>query len=481
MVTLIKSRQLVMLMVVLLGGYLTVDALAAGSSSSGIRIQYSPSNEDFANPERGFMYQATVWPDRSGSFSGIKRDRPQDSVVWIYFRIDNYRTRPFDAAGLARISAAFDAVRNAELKVVATFTYNFAIGDPDAPLSRVLEHISQLAPILQKHAAVILTLHAGFVGAWGEWHSSTNDLTSPDNQKAILDALLKALPSERMIQLRRPAIKNTHYGGPMMEAEAFSGTDAARIGHQNDCFLSSDSDAGTYRSTPRSSPDASTIQFWKDFIAQEGRFTPVGGESCASNPPRSECPTALEELEMLHWSYMNNGYNKEVLDSWVSGGCMETIRRRLGYRLVLKEALIPQTVETGGTLSLEVHLSNHGYAAMFNARPVFAVLEGEGQRYEIPLSTVDPRRWEAGGDYTIAVNVPLPTNMVPGNYKLGLWLPDEATSLRNSPAYAVRFANTNVWEAATGLNILTTNLQVTRVVPDSSPPAAPTGLRITQR
>ena len=96
-------------------------------------------------------------------------------------------------------------------------------------------------------------------------------------------------------------------------------------------------------------------------------------------------------------------------------------------------------------MSLVVHLSNQGYAAMFNARPVFAVLEGEGQRYEIPLSTVDPRRWEAGGDYTIAVNVPLPTNMVPGNYKLGLWLPDEATSLRNSPAYAVRFANTNVW------------------------------------
>jgi hypothetical protein len=45
-------------------------------------------------------------------------------------------------------------------------------------------------------------------------------------------------------------------------------------------------------------------------------------------------------------------------------------------------------------------------------------------------------------------------------YQLGLWLPDASSSLRNAPAYAVRFANNNVWDAATGINILTSDLQV---------------------
>lgn len=57
-------------------------------------------------------------------------------------------------------------------------------------------------------------------------------------------------------------------GGPLAEASAFDGSDAARVGHHNDCFLASDDDWGTYEDP---------IDDWKAFIAQEGRFTPVGG------------------------------------------------------------------------------------------------------------------------------------------------------------------------------------------------------------
>ncbi len=115
----------------------------------------------------------------------------------------------------------------------------------------------------------------------------------------------------------------------------------------------------------------------------------------------------------------------------------------------------------GGTLSLEVRFSNVGYAAMYRARSVYGVLQNENYRYEFVLPGVDPRRWEAGLEYTINVSVTLPINIVPGTYKIGLWLPDEAISLRDLPAYAARFANIDVWEPATGLNILTSNLLVT--------------------
>jgi hypothetical protein len=435
-------------------------------------VTYIASNEDFSNPERGFMHQKSIWPDQgTDQFSGIKRDNPADSLVWIYFRLDNYRSREIDQNGLSLIEGAFQNARSKGLKLVIRFVYNAGMGatsdpnsaNPDAPLDLVLQHISQLKPILVDNADVIAVMQAGFVGHWGEWHSSKY-LDSVESRKAILDALLDTLPKNRMLQVRYPRYKELFYHGPLTETDAFLELDASRIGHHNDCFLRDDDDT-TYRSKTitnycKNSP-VGEVACWKDFVSQEGRYTPIGGETCQLNPPRTECSAAVQELETLHWSFINNGYRKEVLDSWVAGGCIDTIRLRLGYRLTLKKARFSTSVQPGSTFNLEVQLSNTGFAALYNPRPVFAVLTGGGKRYELPLPTIDPRRWEPGKDHTISVSTPVPSDIAPGTYQISLWLPDQYNSLRSIPAYSVRFANANVWDANTGLNILASDLLVT--------------------
>jgi hypothetical protein len=97
---------------------------------------------------------------------------------------------------------------------------------------------------------------------------------------------------------------------------------------------------------------------------------------------------------------------------------------------------------------------------MYNPRPVYVVLQSGSTRYEIPVPGLDPRRWQAGQEQNLDFTVNLPASIPPGTYRLALWLPDAASSLRNTPAYSVRFANTNVWDAATGMNILTNSLGV---------------------
>lgn len=58
-----------------------------------------------------------------------------------------------------------------------------------------------LAEVVQ--IAVDLTVQAGFVGAWGEWHSSTNKLADNGyNEQQIVNALLVAVPANRTVQLR---------------------------------------------------------------------------------------------------------------------------------------------------------------------------------------------------------------------------------------------------------------------------------------
>ena len=440
------------------------------------RIVYTVSNEDFANPERGFMKQSSIFPDQPFDANKVRALQPSDTLVWIYFRLDNYRTRTLDQNGLNTIRSVFSTARSRGLKLVIRFVYNDGPGsttdpnlaNPDAPIELVLQHIEQLKPILVENADVIAVMQAGFVGHWGEWHSSKY-LHPLEYRKAIVDALLAALPKERMIQIRYPRYKQIWYQTPLTAQEAFSGSDKSRIAHHNDCFLRDQDDAGTYKSVSAQIPKITStycdgkdaISCWKDFVTTESQFTPVGGETCQYNPPRSDCPNALQEMALLHWSFLNNGYRPEVLSSWSSGGCMETIRRSLGYRLVLKEASLPQAIRPGGTLSVNIRLSNQGFAAMYNPRPLILVLMGGGKRFEAPIPNVDPRRWAPGQEQTLNLSLNLPANIPAGTYQLGLWLPDASSSLRTSPAYAVRFANTAVWDPATGINFLTNNLQVT--------------------
>ncbi|NIM96355.1 MAG: DUF4832 domain-containing protein [Anaerolineales bacterium] len=470
-----------------------------------IRIVFTPSNEDFANPERGFMKQSSIWPDEPFSTSKIRRKEPSDSVVWVYFRLDNYRDprdgvgvtlndyqcQPIDATGLSRIEQTFQTAREKGLKLVYRFIYNWGPGstkypdqaNPDVPIECVRQHLEQLRPIMIANVDVTVAVQVGFVGHWGEWHSSKY-LHPLEIRSEIVNTLLDIVPKERMLQLRYPRYKELFFGGVLSETEAFSQSPQSRVGHHNDCFLR-DQDDTTYRSTTNQEPKHHStycdgqdpITCWKDFVSQEGRFTPIGGETCQYNPPRTECANALAEMEALHWSFINNGYRQEVLDSWVAGGCMDTIRQRLGYRLVLTEAVMPEAVRPGSSFDLKVSLRNDGFAAMFNERPVYVVLDGAGVRYGVQLENTDPRRWESGQSQTINARLQLPGDLADGTYRLSLWLPDQASTLRDNPSYAVRFANNQVWEVDSGLNILTTNFRVATDAQGFEDPTA-LGLRV---
>lgn len=471
-----------------ISGTISPSATPTITGTQGTAILYTASNDDIQNPERGFMRQASVWLDQPDNSAGkINRRNPTDSLVWVYFRLDNYRDKPIDQHGLTIVQNTFNKAREQGLKLVIRFIYNWgpgwtndaALATPDAPLNLVLSQIEQLRPLLVQNNDVIAAMQAGFVGHWGEWHSSAY-LYTPASQKAIIDALLAALPKDRMLMLRYPRYKEIHYGGPMTELVAFNQSDISRIGHHNDCFLADPSDSGTYLSRQAQPPNqtstlctgASEIQCWRDFISQDGQFTPVGGESCQVNTPRTLCPNTLIELQELHWSFINNDYHPDVLTSWQSGGCMGDIRKRLGYRLILKQAVIPTALKPGSAFDMSVTLENQGFASMYNERPIYAVVRNTTTRYQA-LLPVDPRTWKSGGTYTINARFRLPPAIVPGTYELGLWLPDAHSSIKSNPLYAVQFANINTWDQTTGLNILTRDFIVDSNGQFIDDPAAP--------
>lgn len=405
------------------------------------------ATEEVLNPGRGFHDFVDLLSN--DDFSGVRA--AGRTLAYAGVSLLPYLNAPLDSAFLTKLDLGLSRVRDAKIKVVLRFMYRDDFADPnDAPLSRVLEHIAALAPVVGKHQDVVLVLEAGFIGPWGEWHSSTNGLDGDAAaQKSILDALLSMMPADGFVLVRRWSFKQGYAGGPVSEVQAFGGTPVARVGHHNDCFLSSADDVGTY--------PAGQVDAWKALLAQDTRFVPMGGETCADFAARTTCSVAVPEMKALHWSFLNELYHPAVISRWKSEGCYAEIRARLGHRLVVEDATFPEQAKPGCGLPLSVTLRNDGFAPPWDRKELLVVLDGP-TRLEQPFA-FDARRLEPG-KRTLETVVALPPNLPPGKYRVALWLPDSAPTLRPMPDYAIRLANASVWDGTSGLNVLSDSLEV---------------------
>ncbi len=421
----------------------TGDAAETGATEEPATVALAFSSTDAAidNPERGLYTWAYL------EHTDVSTLRAEGyTLVYTPLVLADHRDSAIPQSTIDTWSAGFDRLREAGLKAIVRATYtDYDTGEyDDASADRILEHIAQLEPLLATHADVIATQQAGWMGAWGEWHSSTNGLFDDEaTWTGVLDAIVAALPEHRTVQLRTPMFKQTAYGGPLDATDAFSGTPAARVGHHNDCFLASDTDWGTY-------PEHA-IETYKDFVAQEGLYLPVGGETCNDDPARTTCPVATEELERLHWSYLNILWHPDVIERWRNEGCFDEVVQRLGYRFALTDGEVSEAVAPGGLLQLALTLENHGYASPFNPRDVVLVLRSESERHEASLPD-DPRTWTAGDAQDLRWTLRLPASLPTGTYDLALWLPDPEPSLRDDERYAIQLANEGLWQA--GENVI---------------------------
>ena len=453
-------------------------------------VSFSPSDDNFPNPERGFYWGLTPFPIGTGrtpvDAQTLAAIRAQGiTLIRAYYVLDEFRDGPLSRAALDAINLDFVTIRQSGLKVIPRFTYNFpclsslepcgaaaiAAQAIDPPLSRVLEHIDQLTPGLRAGSDVIAFMEMGFVGAWGEWHNSSSGLVNPNrtlntSSAAIVDRVLLALADNRMAALRYPYHKQALVGSGALEAsEAFNGTARARLGAHNDCFLASADDLGTY-APPVQVAGVDNVEALHEFLNLDNRFVPQGGETCSAGvqaQPYIGCDNALSEFRRLRWSTINIGFHPSVIDLWRQQGCFADVQKRLGYRFRLVTADVPEQVQLGRSFTMQMTVTNDGWAAPFNPRAVEIILRHAvtGRLSVFPVDA-DPRFWGAGETQTITISAMLSSAQETGPYEVLLNMPDPEPDLRWRPDYAIRLANQNVWEPDTGYNDLQTVVMVAR-------------------
>lgn len=458
-------------------------------------VIYSSTTALFPNPERGFYryYESrssapTVWAvaDFQNTNAVAWLSAAEEATItqaYCLFYLDTFLNSNISETFLTHIRTNLANVRAAGRKCLLRFAYTWDDSDtngngipdvlenatqqtePDLP--QLLAHIDQLKPIWQEYGDVIAVLQAGFIGIWGEWYYTdhfVDDPTDPDaisatqyeRRKIVVQRLLDSLPANRMIALRYPLLKKQMFGRttPITDAEAFQNTPLARLGFHNDAFLNSYGDSGTFQS------DAD-----RAYLQAESLYLTMGGEvnQPEADAPARSCANALAEMAKYHWSYINTDYYLPTLQSWKKDKCIHntsniagSILDRLGYRLVLKKGIYPTMATVGGALPIRIELVNEGFAAPFNPRDLYVVLQNKSTSafFTVKLPD-DPRRWLANGQtQVIARTLALPGNLPAGSYALYLYLPDPAPPLNTKAAYAIRMANANLWKSASGWNDL---------------------------
>jgi Domain of unknown function (DUF4832)/Domain of unknown function (DUF4874) len=431
------------------------------TETQAVTVSYQKDTSDFLNPERGIVLNlisdsARPSPLTSWDFQNLRAAK--SSVVHRFYNLSTFKNKAISQSFLDHIQADFNQIRSNGMKSNIRFSYNFIDGSvQDAPLSLVLSHIEQLRPVLTKNVDVIAFLDAGFIGRWGEWHSSTNGLTTVENKRKILDKLLAVLPKERAVAVRYAKDKKSIYGteASLTEAVAFNGTSRSRTAHHNDCFVHSTDDAGTYIFPY----DTTSLNRQKNYLGQDNLFLPQSGVTCGYQPPRSDCPQALADMQQVRWSVFARASDLTVVNRWQSQGCYSEIAKRLGYRFRLLDAVLPQEHVRGTAMTIKARMTNEGFANVYNPRKLELVIRnratGAVTRYNInPGEDVRLYLPNPNETKTLTLTANISSTLAKGTYDLFLNLPDPTSSLYTRSAYSIRLANLNMWEASTGFNKL---------------------------
>ncbi len=419
-------------------------------------ISYDLSAAVFPNPERGFIRTVPVYSEGaplSMSFLNLVKGQNITLVLRLFY-LEKFKSQPISAAELTLIQTDLTNLRAAGLKVILRFAYTDDVAGTDASYATIEQHLDQLKPLFESNKDIIAFVQAGFVGAYGEWHSSSNGLATIENQRKVLIRLLSVLPAEIMVQVRTPGMKQQIFNTnlPVGRDLAYTAENRSRVGHHNDCFLTGGTEYGTYNN----------IVAEKQYISDEALYVPVGGETC---PPTGgynpDCAESQKEMKLLKWTYLNLDYFPATINAWRSSGCFDEFQKSLGYRLALVSSQIPEQVSKSTDLKIIISVSNKGYAPLYYKKSTYLVFKNKasGQLYQ-QLLNIDLRECKPNG--TVVIDESIKTSDIPaGDYELFLKIADRSVSLSARVEYSVRLANLDTWVTDNGgMNALNRTLKM---------------------
>jgi hypothetical protein len=248
------------------------------------------------------------------------------------------------------------------------------------------------------HRDVIAYIQAGYLGRWGEWNTKNDDpvnaplLYKYEDRRDIIMRVLSAYAAKNVLQ-------NVGLRRPVFAKEVINLNPSANVGLHNDCFMTSTSDMGTYSDfagSPANFGSPTAAKAWAQSFTANSSF---GGETCPL-PTHTErwrsCNNMTSEPATLHMNYLNGDYANDAVSTWISGGCYDEIRRKLGYRFEVKRVEYTPTIASGEKFMVTIDIANSGWARLHKSRTAKLILRSGSTKYTYPLSASATKNWAPG-------------------------------------------------------------------------------------
>lgn len=412
--------------------------------------EFTETSDTIWNPYQGWyrIYGYMLSDEASDITSEVRTSIRNDvttRLALLEINLKEYRNGAISEMGLSNLDELLSAWEDSNKQLILRFLYDWdgkAMQTEPDTIEQVMEHMAQVAAIVNAHRNCVYLMQGIFVGNHGEMNNSRYMTT--EGMRRLMECLSAVVDPSIYLSVRTPqhwrAIQQSTE--PLNAEDAFAGNLLSRIGLFNDGMLASGNDLGTYGDTPDGEMDsyekkatrASELAF-QDKLCH---FVPNGGEVVLDNP-YNDLDNALKDLAQMHVSYLNYDYDAAVLDKWKNAAYSnegsvydgrsgyEYIGSHLGYRYVLRSLVLNQKPGQSKEASLGLTVENVGFANSLRKFTLELLLESaeNGEIFRIPVDT-DARFWDSG--QAVSLDIPLDASQYPlGDYRIYLSLTDDAT------------------------------------------------------
>ncbi|ORX51778.1 hypothetical protein BCR36DRAFT_445731 [Piromyces finnis] len=289
-------------------------------------------------------------------------------------------------------------------------------------ISIILNHIKQIAPIVNKYKDLIFIHQGAFIGTWGEMHSSA--YTDSESLAKIINYIDTYFDSSIYLSVRKP-YDHRRINEMLQTMKERNYKSIERLGLFNDGLFYDEKDYGTYgKSNVPITTNNGLVQARRldeeEFQNKLCLNVPNGGEGIYldgkdpnKNLQKSQIPKLLENPDYypnfyvsedharkIHLTYLNRKYDTSLHDLWkqtdgnhiydpnwnVNG--LEYISNHLGYRYVLRESTFINN-------TLKVYIQNVGYAPAYYKFKIVMFLRSSKNYFRIDFDN-DNRTWSPG-------------------------------------------------------------------------------------
>lgn len=398
-------------------------------------INLKESNAIITNPSRGFYVQFD-----SSNLDGLNELNAKGvSLVFLAYDLNEFIDSEISQEKLDELSYAFSSIKAHGLKVIFRAAYGFIdpmdFSDPNS-FDIIKTHINQLSPIFNEYQDVLLTVQAGFLGPWGEWHHSNLGLNEGKPTSKIINDLLmtlsEAVPHPVSIAVRRPSYIR------LIDPELVN---LSRIAFHNDALLSTDTDMGTY-----------DLEYYQRDEELEYIFERTSGVANGGEMPNlsvyTEPTIALNELSKLKLTYLNLNYNKSVLDFWSSTiyegkPFLDIVKQKLGYRLFIQTLVLPTHFKSSQKVEIKLTLMNSGFSEMALPYRAELIVGKDTEIYQVlPFEDINLQDIKPGEPYTLSIM--LDVSDLTKKFMLGLRIVEKDSINVSDERTLVRLANDEI-------------------------------------